>query len=147
MNGTILWVDDEIELLKAYVIFLEKKDYQVVTATNGQDAIDLCREKAFDLIILDENMPGLSGLETLTMIKDINPVVPIVMVTKSEEEDIMNQAIGSKISDYLIKPVNPNQILLTLKKHLNKHRAQVKILLCKWLNYLHKVFRIKIVIC
>ena len=87
MNGTILWVDDEIELLKAYVIFLEKKDYQVVTATNGQDAIDLCREKAFDLIILDENMPGLSGLETLTMIKDINPVVPIVMVTKSEEEE------------------------------------------------------------
>ena len=127
MNGTILWVDDEIELLKAYVIFLEKKDYQVVTATNGQDAIDLCREKAFDLIILDENMPGLSGLETLTMIKDINPVVPIVMVTKSEEEDIMNQAIGSKISDYLIKPVNPNQILLTLKKHLNKREIVTEV--------------------
>ena len=127
MNGTILWVDDEIELLKAYIIFLEKKEYKVITATNGQDALDLCRDNAFDMIILDENMPGLSGLETLTMIKDINPVVPIVMVTKSEEEDIMNQAIGSKISDYLIKPVNPNQILLTLKKHLNKREIETEV--------------------
>ena len=120
MNGTLLWVDDEIELLKAYVIFLEKKGYEVVTATNGQDALDLCREQSFDLIFLDENMPGLSGLETLSMIKEICPTVPIVMVTKSEEENIMNQAIGSKIADYLIKPVNPNQIFLTIKKHLHK---------------------------
>ena len=120
MNGTLLWVDDEIELLKAYVIFLEKKGYEVVTATNGQDALDLCRERSFDLIFLDENMPGLSGLETLSMIKEISPTVPIVMVTKSEEENIMNQAIGSKIADYLIKPVNPNQIFLTIKKHLHK---------------------------
>lgn len=122
MNGTLLWVDDEIELLKAYVIFLEKKGYRVMTATNGQDALDMCHEQTFDMIFLDENMPGLSGLETLTMIKDINPVVPIVMVTKSEEEDIMNQAIGSKISDYLIKPVNPSQILLTLKNIYSRRK-------------------------
>lgn len=120
MNGTLLWVDDEIEHLKAYVIFLQKKDYEVVTATNGQDALDLCRERAFDLIFLDENMPGISGLETLSKIKEINPTIPVVMVTKSEEENLMDQAIGSKIADYLIKPVNPNQIFLTLKKHLHK---------------------------
>ena len=127
MNGTLLWVDDEIELLKPYVIFLEKKEYEVVTATNGQDALDLCRERAFDLIFLDENMPGLSGLETLSMIKEINPTIHVVMVTKSEEEDIMNQAIGSKIADYLIKPVNPNQIFLTLKKHLHKREIETEV--------------------
>lgn len=127
MNGTLLWVDDEIELLKPYVIFLEKKEYEVVTATNGQDALDLCGERAFDLIFLDENMPGLSGLETLSMIKEINPTIPVVMVTKSEEEDIMNQAIGSKIADYLIKPVNPNQIFLTLKKHLHKREIETEV--------------------
>ena len=127
MNGTLLWVDDEIELLKAYVIFLEKKEYEVVTATNGQDALDLCRERSFDLIFLDENMPGLSGLETLSMIKEIHPTTPIVMVTKSEEENIMNQAIGSKIADYLIKPVNPNQIFLTLKKHLHKREIESEV--------------------
>ena len=101
-NGTLLWVDDEIELLKAYIIFLEKKGYEVITATNGSDAIDMCSERTFDLIFLDENMPGLSGLETLTQIKEINSTIPVVMVTKSEEENIMNQAIGSKIADYLI---------------------------------------------
>ena len=127
VNGTLLWVDDEIELLKAYVIFLEKKDYEVVTATNGQDALDLCRERAFDLIFLDENMPGLSGLETLSRIKEISPTTPVVMVTKSEEENIMNQAIGSKIADYLIKPVNPNQIFLTLKKHLHKREIETQV--------------------
>ncbi len=127
MNGTLLWVDDEIELLKAYVIFLQKKDYEVVTATNGRDALDLCRERAFDLIFLDENMPGISGLETLSQIKEINPTIPVVMVTKSEEENIMNQAIGSKIADYLIKPVNPNQIFLTLKKHLHKREIVTEV--------------------
>ncbi len=127
MNGTLLWVDDEIELLKAYVIFLEKKDYEVVTATNGRDALDLCRERSFDLIFLDENMPGLSGLETLSLMKEINPTTPIVMVTKSEEENIMDQAIGSKIADYLIKPVNPNQIFLTLKKHLHKREIETEV--------------------
>lgn len=127
MNGTLLWVDDEIELLKAYVIFLEKKEYEVVTATNGQGALDLCRERSFDLIFLDENMPGLSGLETLSRIKEVCPTVPVVMVTKSEEENIMDQAIGSKIADYLIKPVNPNQIFLTLKKHLHKRAIEAEV--------------------
>ncbi len=126
-NGTLLWVDDEIELLKAYIIFLEKKGYEVVTATNGRDAVDMCAERPFDLIFLDENMPGLSGLETLTMIKEMNNTVPVVMVTKSEEENIMNQAIGSKIDDYLIKPVNPNQIYLTIKKHLQKKDLQTEV--------------------
>lgn len=126
-NGTLLWVDDEIELLKAYIIFLEKKGYEVVTATNGRDAVDMCAERPFDLIFLDENMPGLSGLETLMMIKEMNNTIPVVMVTKSEEENIMNQAIGSKIDDYLIKPVNPNQIYLTIKKHLQKKDLQTEV--------------------
>lgn len=119
-NGRLLWVDDEIELLRAHIIFLEKKGYEVVKATNGADAIDLCGQQSFDLILLDEHMPGLSGLETLSRIKQIEPSIPIVMVTKSEEEDIMEQAIGSQIADYLIKPVNPNQILLALKKNIHK---------------------------
>ena len=127
-NGTLLWVDDEIELLKAYIIFLEKKGYEVITATNGSDAIDMCSERTFDLIFLDENMPGLSGLETLTQIKEINSTIPVVMVTKSEEENIMNQAIGSKIADYLIKPVNPNQIYLTIKKHLHKKDLEAEVM-------------------
>ena len=119
-NGTLLWVDDEIELLRAHILFLKGKEYEVDTATNGRDALDRCRERSYDLILLDENMPGLTGLETLTLIKEVQPMVPVVMVTKSEEEDIMNQAIGAKIADYLIKPVNPNQILLTLKKNIHK---------------------------
>lgn len=115
-NGTILWVDDEMDMLKPYTIFLEKKGYSVMTVSNGSDAIDRCQKQTFDLIILDEMMPGLTGLETLQRVKDIQPQTPVVMVTKSEEENIMEQAIGSKIADYLIKPVNPAQILLTLKK-------------------------------
>ena len=122
-NGLLLWVDDEIELLKAHIIFLEKKGYEVVTVSNGPDAIDQCRQQTFDLVLLDEQMPGLSGLETLQLIKEIQPATPVVMVTKSEEENIMDQAIGSKIADYLIKPVNPNQILLTLKKNI--HRREI----------------------
>ena len=120
MHARLLWVDDEIEMLKAHILFLQKKDYEVVTASNGPDALDLCREQRFDLILLDENMPGLSVLETLMRLKDIAPHVPVVMVTKNEEEDIMDQAIGSKIADYLIKPVNPNQILLALKKNIHQ---------------------------
>lgn len=120
MPARLLWVDDEIDMLRAHILFLEKKNYEVVTATNGPDAIDLCREQSFDLVLLDENMPGLSGLETLMRLKDIVPNVPVVMVTKNEEEDIMDQAIGSKIADYLIKPVNPKQILLTLKKNIHQ---------------------------
>ena len=123
INGVILWVDDEIEHLRAHIIFLEKKGYEVVTVTNGPDAIEQCKQRNFDIIMLDEMMPGLTGLETLQTIKEITPATPVVMVTKSEEEDIMDQAIGSKIADYLIKPVNPNQILLTLKK--NVHRKEI----------------------
>ena len=119
-NGTLLWIDDEIEMLRAHILFLKGKGYEVDTASNGRDAIDRCRERSYDLILLDENMPGLTGLETLTLIKEVQSTVPVVMVTKSEEEDIMNQAIGAKIADYLIKPVNPNQILLTLKKNIHK---------------------------
>ena len=119
-NGTLLWIDDEIELLRAHILFLKGKDYEVDTVTNGRDALDRCRERNYDLILLDENMPGLTGLETLSLIKEVQPTVPVVMVTKSEEEDIMNQAIGAKIADYLIKPVNPNQILLALKKNIHK---------------------------
>ena len=123
-NGRLLWVDDEIEYLSIHVSFLQKKDYEVTTCTNGPDAIDLCREQNFDLILLDENMPGLSGLETLQRIKDVQPDVPVVMVTKNEAEDIMNQAIGQKIADYLLKPVNPMQILLTLKKNIHSRQIQ-----------------------
>ena len=118
-NGRLLWVDDEIEMLRPHILIHEKKGYEIDTATNGADAIDLCRESSFDLILLDENMPGLSGLETLMQLKELTPNVPVVMVTKNEEEDLMEQAIGSKIADYLIKPVNPNQILLTLKKNIH----------------------------
>ena len=122
-NGLLLWVDDEIELLKAHILFLEKKGYEVITVSNGTDAIEECSQKTFDLILLDEMMPGLTGLETLQKLKEIQPATPVVMVTKSEEENIMNQAIGAKIADYLIKPVNPNQILLTLKKNI--HRREI----------------------
>ena len=122
-NGLLLWADDEIELLKAHILFLEKKGYEVITVNNGSDAIDQCRQHSFDLILLDEMMPGLTGLETLQQIKELTPTTPVVMVTKSEEENIMNQAIGAKIADYLIKPVNPNQILLTLKKNI--HRKEI----------------------
>ena len=126
-SGNLLWIDDEIEMLKAHILFLEKKGYEITTATNGSDAIELCSKETFDLILLDENMPGISGLETLARIKEIAPTVPVVMVTKSEEENIMDQAIGSKIADYLIKPVNPNQILLTLKKNIHKKEIVTEV--------------------
>ncbi len=122
----ILWADDEIDLLKVYVLFLEEKGYEVVTASNGKDAVDLCKKESFDIIFLDENMPGLSGLETIPLIKEIHPNVPLVMITKSEEENLMNMAIGSKIADYLTKPVNPSQILLTLKKNIHKKEIQTE---------------------
>ncbi|MCD7710266.1 MAG: PglZ domain-containing protein [Porphyromonadaceae bacterium] len=117
-SETILWVDDEIDLLKPHILFLRQRGYEVVTVSNGRDAIDRVETDHFDLIFLDENMPGLSGLETLDRIKEIVPQTPVIMITKSEEEDIMNQAIGNKIADYLIKPVNPSQILLSIKKNL-----------------------------
>jgi CheY-like chemotaxis protein len=119
---TILWVDDEIDLLKPHVLFLEQKGYELNTATNGTDAINMVKENTYDLIFLDENMPGITGIETLSIIKRINSSIPVVMITKSEEENIMEDAIGANIADYLIKPVNPNQILLTIKKNIDKKR-------------------------
>jgi len=119
-NITILWVDDEMDLLRPHAIFLESKGYEVVFTSNGTDALEYIKKQRFDLVFLDENMPGLSGLETLSLLKEIRPETPVVMVTKSEEEDIMDRAIGSKIADYLIKPVNPNQLLLSIKKNIHK---------------------------
>ena len=118
----ILWVDDEIELLKPHIIYLESKGYDLCTAKSGDEALDILENNHFNLIFLDENMPGLSGLETLNIIKDKYQIIPVVMITKSEEESIMEDAIGSKISDYLIKPVNPSQILLSIKKNLESSR-------------------------
>lgn len=118
----ILWADDEIDLLKPHLLFLNNKGYDVTTANNGRDALDAVLSEPFDLIILDENMPGLTGLETLSKIKIARPHIPVIMITKSEEENIMDQAVGSKIADYLIKPVNPNQILIAIKKQLHSER-------------------------
>ena len=119
---SILWADDEIDILKPHIIFLEQKGYDVVTAKSGDEALDRFNESIFDLVFLDENMPGYTGLETLVKMKAIRPNIPIIMITKSEEESIMEEAIGSKISDYLIKPVNPNQILLSIKKNIDSKR-------------------------
>ncbi len=138
-NGLLLWVDDEIELLKAHILFLEKKGYEVETVSNGRDALDKCAETTYDLILLDENMPGLSGLEALSRIKEITPGTPVVMVTKSEEENIMDQAIGSKIADYLIKPVNPTQILLTLKKNIHKKEIVTEVAQNAYQQNFHKI--------
>jgi CheY-like chemotaxis protein len=121
-NTNILWADDEIDLLKSHILFLKNKGYEVHKVTNGIDAVEACKNGHFDLVFLDENMPGISGLETLTQIKNIKPDIPVIMITKSEEEHIMEDAIGSKIADYLIKPVNPNQILLSIKKQLDNKR-------------------------
>jgi len=122
MQIRILWADDEIDLLKPHILFLESKGYEVITVNNGSSAVDKSNEQDFDIIFLDENMPGISGLETLTRIKQTKPYVPIVMITKSEEEYIMEEAIGNNIADYLIKPVNPNQILLSIKKNLDQSK-------------------------
>ncbi len=118
-NIKILWVDDEIELLQPHILFLEKRGYVINTATNADDALDMMEREKYDLLFLDEHMPGLSGLDSLALFKKIAPNMPIVMVTKSEEEDIMDRAVGARIADYLIKPVNPNQILLSIKKNLH----------------------------
>ena len=121
-NPKILWADDEIDLLKPHIIFLRSRGYEVDTACSGADALDMADATPYDLIILDENMPGISGLEALAAIKQRMPLLPVIMITKSEEENIMDQALGSKIADYLIKPVNPNQILLAIKKQLDAGR-------------------------
>ncbi len=120
----ILWVDDQIDQLRSHIIFLEKKGFDIVPVTNGEDAIAMVSEQVFDMVFLDEQMPGLSGIETLEQLKNLQPGLPVVMITKSEEESIMEDAIGGKISDYLIKPVNPNQILLTTKRLLERSRLQ-----------------------
>ena len=118
MNScSILWIDDEVDLLKSHILFLEQKGFSVKTINNGYDAIDLVKDENYDIIFLDENMPGLTGLDTLSQLKEITQS-PVIMITKSEQEQIMEEAIGAKIADYLIKPVNPNQILLTIKKNL-----------------------------
>jgi len=118
----ILWADDEIDFLKPHILFLKDKGYDVVTATNGNDALEMIKKQRFEIVFLDENMPGLSGIETLLRMKNLQPEIPVVMITKSEDEGIMDEAIGSKIADYLIKPVNPNQILLAIKKNLDTKR-------------------------
>ncbi len=118
----ILWTDDEIEVLKSYIIFLEEKGYDIDTCSNGNDTVDLVRQNSYDIIFLDENMPGLSGIETLRQIREIRSDIPVVMITKSEEEDIMEAAIGSEIAYYLIKPVKPKQILLAIKKIVDQKR-------------------------
>ena len=119
---SILWADDEIDLLKPHIMFLENKGYDITPVNSGADALEKCREENFDIVFLDENMPGLTGLETLAQIKSSKPNLPVVMITKSEEEHIMEEAIGSKIADYLIKPLNPSQILLSVKKILDNKR-------------------------
>src|SRR6187401_3717923 len=118
----ILWVDDEIESLQSQKLFLESKGYEVSALTNGFDAVDYLKENPVDVVLLDETMPGITGLETLAKIKEINSQVPVVLITKNETENLMNEAIGSQISDYLIKPVNPNQVWLSLKKIIDNKR-------------------------
>ena len=120
--ATILWVDDEIESLQSQKIFLENKGYKVHTLTNGFEAIDFVKSNAVDVVLLDETMPGITGLETLQKIKEVNSQVPVVLITKNETENLMDEAIGSQISDYLIKPVNPNQVWLSLKKIIDNKR-------------------------
>ncbi len=123
MTGkNILWIDDEIDLLRMHILFLKEKGHNTETVNNGRDALEILKEKNFDIIFLDENMPGKSGLDILPEIKYIRPAIPVVMITKNEEEDIMDEAIGDNIDDYLLKPVNPKQILLSIKKHADNKR-------------------------
>ena len=141
MKNKILWVDDEIELLRSHIIFLSEKGYDVSTVTNGEDAIEEIRNKQYDLIFLDEMMPGLGGLQVLGFIKEIQPNIPVVMVTKNEEESVMNEAIGSKISDYLIKPVVPSQLLLVLKKLLESKKISSEFVAKDYLNDFNQLSR------
>ena len=122
----ILWADDEIDLLRPHILFLESKGYRVTSVSNGSDAVERVREERYDVVLLDEQMPGIGGLETLAQIKQISPEVPVVMVTKSEEEHLMEEALGGQISDYLTKPVNPSQILLTCKRLLERQRLRTE---------------------
>ena len=122
----ILWADDEIDLLKPHILFLEQRGYDITPVNNGSDAVELAEAKHYDIVFLDENMPGISGLDALGRIKSIKPNLPIIMITKNEEERIMEDAIGGKIDDYLIKPINPSQILLSIKKILDNKRLVIE---------------------
>ena len=138
----ILWVDDEIEMLKSHVIFLEEKGYDIETVTNGEDAIHLVNQKSFSLIFLDEMMAGMGGLETLVKIKEIKPNIPIVMVTKNEEESLMHDAIGKKISDYLIKPVVPSQMLMVCKRILDGQKISGEYVQTDYLKDFSEISRL-----
>src|SRR6476620_4740274 len=120
--GKILWVDDEMESLQSQILFLKNKGYEVNALTNGFDAVDYLKDNPVDVVLLDETMPGITGLETLAKIKEVSQQVPVVLITKNETENLMDDAIGSQITDYLIKPVNPNQVLLSLKKIIDNKR-------------------------
>ena len=122
----ILWADDEIDLLKPHILFLQQRGYDIHPINNGSEAVELCATRHFDVVFLDENMPGLSGLDALVQIKTAKPSLPVVMITKNEEEQIMEEAIGAKIDDYLIKPLNPNQILMSVKKILDKKNLVIE---------------------
>ena len=126
--GRILWVDDEIENLQSQILFLRNKGYEVTAKTNGFDAIEFVKENGVDVVLLDETMPGITGLETLAKIKENNQQIPVVLITKNETENLMDEAIGSQITDYLIKPVNPNQVLLSLKKIIDNKRLVAETL-------------------
>ncbi|MCD4792690.1 MAG: PglZ domain-containing protein [Bacteroidales bacterium] len=139
VKANVLWVDDEIDLLKIQILFLEEKGHNVSTANNGDDAIDMIKENTYDIIFLDENMPGISGLDVLVDIKRLKPNIPVVMVTKNEEEDIMDEAIGSKIDDYLIKPVNPKQIILSIKKNVENKRLITEKTTSKYQTEFNKI--------
>lgn len=140
-KNKILWVDDEIELLRSHIIFLNEKGYEVDTVTNGEDAIDEVKSKQYDLIFLDEMMAGLGGLETLARIKEINPDIPVVMITKSEEESLMHEAIGSKISDYLIKPIVPSQVLMVCKKILESKKISSEYVARDYMSDFNEISR------
>lgn len=139
MANRILWADDEIDQLKAHIIFLEGKGFEITAVTNGDDAVSLIEDRQFDIVFLDEQMPGMDGLATLERIKESQPTLPVVMITKSAEESIMENAIGAQISDYLIKPVNPNQILLTIKRILDRRRLQSEQMARSYLQDFNKV--------
>ena len=134
IKGKILWIDDEIELLRPHILYLEKKDYSVTSVSSGEDGIQIFKDNNFDIILLDEMMTGLDGLTTLKEIKKINPSIPIVMITKNEEEWLMEEAIASQISNYLTKPVNPSQILIACKNVLEHQQIQTENTLKDYLN-------------
>lgn len=140
-KGKLLWVDDEIELLRSHILFLNEKGYSVDIVTNGEDALELISQNQYDLILLDEMMTGMGGLETLSRIKEINPAIPVVMITKNEEEALMEEAIGSKISDYLLKPIKPHQVLMICKKFLESKEISAQFVSKDYLNDFNYISR------